>query len=291
MSTAIIYTFSGTGNTARIARLYAEEFEKHDVRCTVFNITANAEPTPATDFDYVGFAYPIHGFNAPEIVLDFAKKVDCKDKEYFILKTSGEPLAVNNSSSNKLKRILKRKGCTFTSEYHYVMPYNMIFRHSDLMASKMWNTAKALCPIEAEEVLNGVKTAPKRIPFGGLISAIVRIEQPAMKVNGRFFKVDEDKCINCGKCVKDCPERNISVKDGKITFGGDCVMCARCSFSCPVDAIKIGILNNWRVNGKYDLENRSDNKKETHTHYCKRSYARYFARAEEKTVAYRANRG
>ena len=31
-------------------------------------------------------------------------------------------------------------------------------------------------------------------------------------------------------------------------------MCMRCSFYCPKDAINIGLLNSWKVNGKYDLE-------------------------------------
>ena len=30
-------------------------------------------------------------------------------------------------------------------------------------------------------------------------------------------------------------------------------MCMRCSFFCPKDAINIGMLQKWKVNGKYDL--------------------------------------
>ena len=36
-----------------------------------------------------------------------------------------------------------------------------------------------------------------------------------MKVNGRFFKVDMEKCVNCGLCVKSCPEENVKIVDGK----------------------------------------------------------------------------
>ena len=31
-------------------------------------------------------------------------------------------------------------------------------------------------------------------------------------------------------------------------------MCMRCSFYCPKDAIKIGFLNGWKVNGKYNFD-------------------------------------
>ena len=31
-------------------------------------------------------------------------------------------------------------------------------------------------------------------------------------------------------------------------------MCMRCSFLCPKDAIRIGLLESWRINGKYELD-------------------------------------
>ena len=30
-------------------------------------------------------------------------------------------------------------------------------------------------------------------------------------------------------------------------------MCMRCSFYCPKDAINIGMLNSWKVNGTYNF--------------------------------------
>ena len=31
-------------------------------------------------------------------------------------------------------------------------------------------------------------------------------------------------------------------------------MCVRCSFNCPENAISIGFLDNWKVNGSYKLK-------------------------------------
>ncbi len=31
-------------------------------------------------------------------------------------------------------------------------------------------------------------------------------------------------------------------------------MCMRCSFTCPKDAIKIGLFEGWHVNGPYDFK-------------------------------------
>ena len=285
MKKAIIYTFSGTGNTKRACDIYKQEFEKNGVETTVFPLKKGFDDLPNPgEFDYVGFAYPIHGFNAPSLMLELAKALPkASGKEYFVLKTSGEPLKINNVSSIKMNSILKKKGYIPKSEYHYVMPYNMIFRHTDEMSVKMLDTLQNLAPIEAREVLEGKVHKLSKVPFGALWAWIVRIEQPAMKMNGKHFKVDGEKCIKCGACAKNCPVGNIKIdENGKFTFGGDCLMCARCSFNCPTDAFNIGILNGWRVNGKCSFKTPQTPQKDKHAWYCKKAYARYFANAKKK---------
>lgn len=283
---AIIYVFSGTGNTEKICGLYRDEFEKQGVETTVYKVRSDFENLPDPNlFDYVGFAYPVHAFNAPKIMLGLARALPEaveKGKKYFVLKSSGEPLRINNISSYKMRSVLKRKGYLQFAEYHYVMPYNMIFRHTDTMATKMWNTARALAPIEAREVLKGQPHLLKGVPFGHFAALIMRIEHPAMRVNGKMFKVDKDKCINCGACAKNCPVGNIVIKDGKFRFNGDCLMCTRCSFNCPTDAFDIALLNGWRINGRYNMNYDGEPQPNAHDWYCKKAYIRYFKNAEDK---------
>ena len=61
-------------------------------------------------------------------------------------------------------------------------------------------------------------------------------------------------------------------------------MCMRCSFYCPSDAIKIGILNGWKVNGKYELskykKEKNDYLKEHDTFFYS-CYEPYFKKIEE----------
>lgn len=282
---AIIYYFSGTGNTLKACNCYKTCLEKHGVQCSLFDITSNADvPSPA-NFNFVGFAYPIHAFNAPYVMYRFVRKLPQQTgKNYFIIKTSGEPLAINNVSSIHLCDKLKKRGFgKLTNEYHYVMPYNMIFRHTDFQAQKMWQTAQALISLDVSDVLNGKICLLKRPAFGRLFSWVLRIEHGAMKVNGKFFKVKK-QCVKCMKCVNNCPVGNISYdeKSGKFRFGNKCIMCTRCSFSCPKDAIKIGVLNGWRVNGTYNFENPNVTQVCKRPKYCKKAYERYFAAAEKR---------
>lgn len=286
MKNAIIYVFSGTGNTKKACDIYKNEFEKNGVETTLYTVKKGFENLPdPNNFDYVGFAYPIHGFNAPYIMLDLAKALPKANgtKQYFVVKTSGEPLKINNVSSIKFNDIMKRKGYVPFSEYHYVMPYNMIFRHTDEMAARMKNTLEQLAPVEAREVICGVEHKLSKVPFGRFVAWVVRIEQPAMKVNGRFFKVDGNKCIKCGACAKNCPVGNIKMDgNGKFSFGGDCVMCTRCSFNCPTNAFDIGMLNGWKVNGRYSYKLPEKPEEDKHAWYCQKAYKRYFEDAQRK---------
>lgn len=49
--------------------------------------------------------------------------------------------------------------------------------------------------------------------------------------------VDHNLCVGCGKCAKNCPVRNITLRDG-VTFKDKCIYCQRCIHGCPVNAIK-----------------------------------------------------
>ena len=49
---------------------------------------------------------------------------------------------------------------------------------------------------------------------------------------------NEDKCIKCGTCVKNCPQQAIKIEDFKLVFNRDiCAHCKTCENNCPSGAI------------------------------------------------------
>ena len=107
MKTAVFY-FSGTGNTERVVNTWLEAMEKEGISAESFRIEDGQIPE-MTVFDRIGIFYPVHAFNAPRIVLDFAKRfpVFPSVMEVYLVMVSGEPLRLNHSSDQKLRRILK----------------------------------------------------------------------------------------------------------------------------------------------------------------------------------------
>jgi len=285
----LICYFSGTGNTKKIALLYGSALEANGAKIDYMTLPLSTEKIAETDFsvyDKIGIGYPIHAFNAPAPVLKFCKSLPKSQtpKDVFVFKTSGEPVRMSDVSSIKTARILKRRNYILTNEYQYVMPYNIIFRHSDAMAYRMWDTAQKVAPIDCKEILSGKPNKPAPVFLGGIIAWILRIEHWGAKFNGKHYKTRED-CTKCGKCVKDCPAGNIKLEDGKIKFGKDCLMCMRCAFACPKDAIKIGLFDSWRVNGTYSFQKPEPNEallNDKHAKYCEKAYRRYFEKAEKK---------
>ncbi len=264
MKKAVIYVFSGTGNTRLIADLYKENLVEYETIVYDVKMKKNEAgkfeflpfPNPG-EFDLIGFGHPVYGFNIPKPFDDFINLLPKlkMTKKAFVFKTSGEGLRINEFSSQRLIHKLEKKNFDFISDRHYVMPYNMIFRHTPEMVKREWLYAKAYAKLSCDDILKGKIDKVHINPLLRFWVPLVRIEWIYYPLSAPFsFKVDSAKCIKCQKCVKNCPLNNISFDGKKFVFGRNCTMCTCCSFGCPACAISIGLLNGWRINGSYNIK-------------------------------------
>ena len=287
----VICYFSGTGNTRKVVQKYRECLTANGDSVEVYameQLLCNDMPeeflNTLNSADLLGIGYPVHAFNAPSIVLKFVKSLPKKAEKTraFVVSTSGEPLKLNNISSLKTKKLLKRRNYVVTNEYRYCMPYNIMFRHTDTMAYRMWDVAQKVIPLDVEELLEGKQHLPKQVFCGSFIAWVMRCEHWGGRLNGRHYKVDE-KCVHCQKCVNICPTKNITVKDGKLKFGKKCLMCMRCVQLCPKDAIRMGWFNGWKVNGAYTFVEPQEPQEQKYNKMLTRSYNKYFEYCESRT--------
>lgn len=77
--------------------------------------------------------------------------------------------------------------------------------------------------------------------------------------NGLVWKLNHTACLEeeCGACVRQCPAKALTLKDGKVAYDADkCLYCGRCQQLCPRQAISIetkdlnGFING--LFGRYD---------------------------------------
>lgn len=54
-----------------------------------------------------------------------------------------------------------------------------------------------------------------------------------------MVSIDQEKCIGCGLCVKDCFFGVLQITDGKAAVSGDCFGCGHCVALCPANAVSM----------------------------------------------------
>lgn len=257
----LIY-YTGTYNTRFLSDQLQDRLVKQGHEVDRVEIKYNTEPVVINNYDYIGFSYPIYGFNSPLPFNKYIRKLSFpKGQKYFIYKNSGEVLAMNNTSSRVLKRIMKHRKCDFKGEYHFVLPYSIHFRFPTSFVRQALDHNNMLFDIMLFNLNHDIVNTIKANLIYQVASFFVSIQKIGGNVNSFLYRVDDNKCIKCQKCIRECPHNNVYLYKGKIKFHHHCDMCMNCSFHCPKDAIKIGFLQSWKVNGDYhllDLVNQKD---------------------------------
>lgn len=81
---------------------------------------------------------------------------------------------------------------------------------------------------------------PHKFKFGvtGCQNNCLKAEENDVGIKGSIKVAwQEDKCIQCGVCVKACREGAVTLEDGKISIDSSkCNFCGRCTKACPTDA-------------------------------------------------------
>lgn len=260
MSKCLLIYYTGTFNTRYVSQKLQGKLEQAGVETQLYEINPlNNETLDLSGFDLIGLGYPIYGFTAPYAFLKFIRAQNFpKGIHTFIYKDSGETKHANDASSVYVLHKLKRDKVFIQNEYHFMMPYNIHFRFDDKLIKEIITMDDKLMDILVYEVLNHIPNMKRYKLWPRIVTAVVSKPQYiGGDVNSFLYKVDKTKCIKCDLCVKQCPTKNIyRDKNGDLKFHHHCLMCMRCSFYCPKDAIYIGFLDQWgwRVNGGYDFK-------------------------------------
>lgn len=234
---SILY-FSGTGNTYDVSLKLAKrcDFELINISTLI------EEEIIEINCEIIGVAFPIYYGGVPKIINETIDKIRTFKNQYiFSLATYG---GMPGNPFKILEKRLKYQGINLGSGFLINMPGNYIplngARRNSVQINNFKNANKKIEEITdiiiAKKNLNYEKS-PYIIdrPFSYFSEKKVE-KLSSYDVN---FYVD-NKCINCGMCLRICPVKNISIKNGKITWLGKCEQCMACIQYCPSEAIQFG---------------------------------------------------
>jgi ferredoxin len=243
---AVIYYFSGTGNTLYVIEKYKELFLKENIYIELIDISQEHIIKSQSKYDFVAFAYPTYACYPPLFVKKFIEGFpNVKNKPCFIISTAtklhGDALGVSS-------RILKKKNYNIIATLKYFMPHNVsfIFKKKSPKQKTIDSFLKKTNKKIEEDFYNLInnKTNPqfKNLFFISKISSwffntfIIKVGNNKQNI----WVVDHNICNQCGLCEKLCPNNNIIVKTKKrkVVFGNNCLFCTRCYNFCPLKAIE-----------------------------------------------------
>ena len=248
----MIFYFSGTGNSKWVAESLAGLL--HDKTADILDSISNGEiieklSAGIQEEGFLGFVFPVYAWGAPEIVIDFVKKLGKPEGNAFTfaVATCGEEAGYTLKNFSKI--------IPLKSSYSLVMPNNYVvgsdLEDEETVLSVLRN-AKEEVERMAEEL--SAKKEVCRVNEGsaaGLKSGLVNFGFNKFARSTKSFYTT-DACTGCGLCAKNCPTRTITMENNRPVWGSQCYQCLKCINRCPAAAIQYGKATETR--GRYTIE-------------------------------------
>ena len=233
--------FSGTGNSKYAVELFCREY---DEGAKAYSIEDPNVLSVITNADMIVFAYPVQFSTVPKILRDFVaeNKELWRGKKVFVIATMG---LFSGDGSGMLGRLLQSYGADMTGGLHLKMPDSIA---DEKALKRPLDKNKELVKAAEQKILKSVKQLKEGHPtqegigflyrMAGLFGQRLYFGHKTKKYSSKL-KIDNDKCIGCGKCEKVCPMKNITMVKQKAVPENRCTMCYRCINQCPRQAITL----------------------------------------------------
>ena len=249
----MIYFFSGTGNSyyaaQKLARLTGD-------KCVnIASIFKGTVSSVSGKGDVTGFVFPVYFSGLPEIVKRFASHPEIRSHlgsyVYCVITCGAEMAAADKKLENALGREIDFS-IKLKMPDNYVIAYDPSdpetakerIREADAKLDKIAEVINQRGRYRNPDFKKDLLTAVM-YPFYNLFRTTL------------LFRADNN-CIGCGKCESVCPDRVITIKNGKpVWTKSRCQHCTACINRCPQKAIQFGVGTAKR--GRYYIMNISGN--------------------------------
>lgn len=236
----MIYYFSGTGNSLKVAQQLAA--------ITSQSLSAMTEPE-ATGDDTIGLVFPVYAWGMPKVVRDFVLNklpglLKGKSPYLYAVMTCGDDMGYTDRLLGKLLDEYCHIRLSAAFSVHmpntYVCLPGFDVDDEDKAKGKIQATMAQLPAIA--EAVKGQESVVK-VVRGAMPWTKSYILRPLFNwalTSDKHFHTDNSLCTRCGKCVKTCPMHNISLDGDGIHWHHHCTDCLACYHCCPKHAINYG---------------------------------------------------
>jgi ferredoxin len=249
----IVY-FSPTGNVKYLAQRLAEELHLKETAARIMPLE-HTDPATLEEGGNLVLMYSVHGFNAPRSVIRFARSLPSGHlKRVSIISVGCTDTWVNAAASLSLKKILRKKGCSIHRDELLAMPLTFVIAFPDELSKKLIYQSEEKIGQIAATLLADQKSITFVSFKSKIMAGIGQVEGLAARLFGLELHAN-DACSSCGLCETECPEKNIRMnKANKPVFGLNCLMCLRCIYHCPENAISPRLSKFIPLKGGYTIE-------------------------------------
>ncbi len=257
--------YSGAGNTEYITNKFEDVINRRGNEVNVERITLNNHNALNSEFDILGIGFPIHFRSTPELVSNTLRQINGQNRSIFFYCTKG---LYSGNAMRDIILLAKEQKFVPQGYIEFYMPgidalilYAKKHSISEQMLKAMHTrniTGKierfAECIQKDKEII-----FPRKKWYTVFDESIIK--KLEIRTNNAFkdyisqFCSIKEKCVGCGKCVRNCPRNNIESVNTEIIFGHNCDTCFRCIHACPAEAIQIGdkTINTVRYNPFKDV--------------------------------------
>jgi flavodoxin/Pyruvate/2-oxoacid:ferredoxin oxidoreductase delta subunit len=240
----VLFYFSGTGNTWWVTCKLTEALGQLGMDTSMYSVeslqSGQADRLIA-ECHVVGFGFPVHGSDVPEVMKDFMQKISPVEKQVILYCTqwlwSGDGARVGAEFLHPGYRVQWAE--------HFAMPNNVSVNAFRLPYT---NDSKKLAP-KLKLTEKKVRKFAVRIQSGkpflrgfnwlSVLSGYIQ-RGPYRRMYPRLrddIGADRDYCTLCGYCVAICPAGNLRIEKEAVASCGTCMICLRCYSFCPAMAI------------------------------------------------------
>lgn len=244
LNNVTIAYFSGTGGTEYAAKCLEEQFSDKNIEVTKINI-AQDQRKPDNKTNLLIILAPVYAFRLASIMERWTKMLpNIKEETYasIISVSGGGEVSPNTACRLFCKRILKEKGYRVLYENMLVMPSNFAIQAEESLNLELVRVLPKRIHEIVEDIIRGKRRQTKPYRLDKFLSVIGKAEHLGAGFFGWTIYAS-DKCNRCGVCVRNCPVKNIRMKNGRPKFTFHCIWCMKCIYACPHNALSPRILS------------------------------------------------